>query len=78
MGPERYGSWDCAKRIGAKTDAISSHASHRAKEGICGPEMHDAKANPAWTWGRMARIESDRTTCSIRFAGVAGDSQEAG
>ena len=38
-----------------------------------GPERHDAKADPAWTGGRLPWIEASRTTASICFAGVVGD-----
>jgi hypothetical protein len=38
-----------------------------------GPERHDAKADPAWTGGRLPRIGHKRTTSPIRFAGVVGD-----
>ena len=39
-----------------------------------GPEKHDAKADPAWTGGRLLWIGRRRTTSSICFAGVVGDS----
>ena len=35
--------------------------------------MHDAKADPTWTGGRLVRIGRDRTTSPARFAGVVGD-----
>ena len=39
-----------------------------------GPERHDAKADPAWTGGRLLRTGKYWTTCPARFAGVVGDS----
>jgi len=38
-----------------------------------GPERHDAKADPAWTGGRLLWMGRNWTTSSIRFAGVVGD-----
>ncbi len=38
-----------------------------------GPERHDAKADPAWTGGRLVRV-GNRTTRPTRFAGVVDDS----
>jgi hypothetical protein len=53
-------------------------AGRNTREHRDGPERHDAKADPAWTGGRLARIERfNRTTGSIRFAGVVGDSMSS-
>jgi hypothetical protein len=38
-----------------------------------GPERHDAKADPAWSGGRLVRTGDHWTTSSVRFAGVVGD-----
>ncbi len=37
-----------------------------------GPEIHDAKADPAWTRGRLVRV-GDMDDKPTRFAGVVGD-----
>ncbi len=42
-----------------------------------GPESHDAKADPAWTGGRLLWIGKHWTTSPVRFAGVVGDSMSA-
>jgi hypothetical protein len=53
--------------------AVCKLAGRNMREHRDGPERHDAKADPAWTGGRLARVGRARTTDSTCFAGVVGD-----
>ena len=48
-------------------------AGRNKREHRDGPEIHDAKADPTWTGGRLLQIGRIWTTSPIRFAGVVGD-----
>ena len=68
-GNEAAEAWE----KGGSFQVVCKLAGHNASEHRDGSESHDAKADPAWTGGRLVRIGGNWATSPIRFAGVVGD-----
>ncbi len=73
--PSDRGGNEAGRSLGERRQlrVVCELARRNASEHRGGPERHDAKADPAWTGGRLVRV-GNRTTCPARFAGVVGDS----